>query len=511
MAGLIMLAIALAFFIDEPLRRHVEQEINSRLKGYTVRIGKLDLRPLSFSVGLYDVTILQDANPDPPIMHVPNIEASMQWRALLSGRVVSDVLIERPHAHINLKQIRDEAADDVPVQERGWQEALQAVSPLKVNEVQVIDAEFTYIDAGPFRPLHVRQLQFRAENIRNIHSEERVYPSDISLEGIIFDSGKISMNGHADFLAEPHMGIKAQFALENMELDYFKPIVSRHNIAVRDGTLSGAGEIEYAPTIKVVHLQSAAIQGVHLDYIHTAQTAPVEREAAQKVQEKAQEVSNAPGILLRADQLSIVRSDIGFVNKAARPNYRVFLAPIEVHLTNFSNQFTEGPAVAKVTGKFMGSGQTVVGATFLPETTGPNFALAASIENTQMRTLNNLLRAHGNFDVVNGFFSVYSEFRVKDRTVRGYVKPLVREMDVYDPSQDREKNLFQKIYEGLVGGVSKLLENMPREEVATKADISGPIENPQASTWQVLVSLIQNAFFQSILPGFESDLRRSGR
>jgi hypothetical protein len=76
-------------------------------------------------------------------------------------------------------------------------------------------------------------------------------------------------------------------------------------------------------------------------------------------------------------------------------------------------------------------------------------------------------------------------------------------MDVYDARQDQEKNLFQKIYEGLVGGVSQLLENVPRQEVATKADISGPLENPQASTWEVLLNLIQNAIFSAILPGFE--------
>jgi hypothetical protein len=159
----------------------------------------------------------------------------------------------------------------------------------------------------------------------------------------------------------------------------------------------------------------------------------------------------------------------------------------------------------------MGSGQTVVGATFRPETHGPDFALAASIENTRMQTMNQLLRAYGNFDVTRGFFSLYTEFRVKNGAVRGYVKPLFKEMDVYDARQDQEKNLFQKIYEGLVGGVSKLLENIPREEVATKADISGRLDNPQASTWQVLVKLIQNAFFQAILPGFDQEGGRSRR
>jgi uncharacterized protein DUF748 len=509
--GLIIAVIALGYFIDEPLRRYTEQKLNSNLKGYTVRLGKLDLHPLRFSVDLSDVTIMQDANPEPPIVHVPRLHASLHWRALLSARLVSDVLVERPHVHINLKQIRQEATDELPVQERGWQEAVQSVTLLKVNQLQVVDGDVTYIDENPSQPLRLSQLNLRAGNIRNVRSQAGEYPSDLHLQGVIFDAGKVWLDGHADFLAVPHVAMKAQLGIENMELNYVKPIASRHNVVLQRGTLSGTGGIEYTPSVRVVHLQQATLNGLQMDYVHTAQAAKAAQERVKQVRQAAQEVSNAPGILLRADRVSVVKSDVGFVNKVTNPDYRLYLGNLEVHLTNFSNQLAEGTMVAKVTGKFMGSGQTVVGATFRPETDGPDFALAASIENTQVRAMNKLLRAHGNFDVVQGFFSVYTELRVKNGAVRGYVKPLFKDLDVYDARQDREKGLFQKIYEGLIGGVSELLENIPRDEVATKADISGRLENPQASTWQVLVNLVQNAFFQSILPGFEGQGGRSER
>jgi hypothetical protein len=509
--GLIIAVIALGYFIDEPLRRYTEQKLNSNLKGYTVRLGKLDLHPLRFSVDLSDVAIMQDANPEPPIVHVPRLHASLHWRALLSARLVSDVLVERPHVHINLKQIRQEATDELPVQERGWQEAVQSVTLLKVNQLQVVDGDVTYIDENPSQPLRLSQLNLRAGNIRNVRSQAGEYPSDLHLQGVIFGAGKVWLDGHADFLAVPHVAMKAQLGIENMELNYVKPIASRHNVVLQRGTLSGTGGIEYTPSVRVVHLQQATLNGLQMDYVHTAQAAKAAQERVKQVRQAAQEVSNAPGILLRADRVSVVKSDVGFVNKVTNPDYRLYLGNLEVHLTNFSNQLAEGTMVAKVTGKFMGSGQTVVGATFRPETDGPDFALAASIENTQMRAMNELLRAYGNFDVVQGFFSVYTELRVKNGAVRGYVKPLFKDLDVYDARQDREKGLFQKIYEGLVGGVSGLLENIPRDEVATKADISGRLENPQASTWQVLVNLVQNAFFQSILPGFEGQGGRSKR
>jgi hypothetical protein len=39
--------------------------------------------------------------------------------------------------------------------------------------------------------------------------------------------------------------------------------------------------------------------------------------------------------------------------------------------------------------------------------------------------------------------------------------------------------------------------------VATKADVSGPVENPQASTWEMVVTLFKNAFLDAVLPGLE--------
>ena len=152
----------------------------------------------------------------------------------------------------------------------------------------------------------------------------------------------------------------------------------------------------------------------------------------------------------------------------------------------------------------------MVGASFRPETKGPDFALAASIENTQMPALNPLLR-YGKVDVVRRLLLGLHRDAGEEPRRAGLRQPLIRELDVYDARQDREKNLFQQLYEAVAGGVSTVLENMPRDEVATKADIGGPLDNPQASTWQVVVTLIQNAFFKAILPGFERELGRGDR
>jgi hypothetical protein len=133
------------------------------------------------------------------------------------------------------------------------------------------------------------------------------------------------------------------------------------------------------------------------------------------------------------------------------------------------------------------------------------------IDDTTLPSMNDLLRAYGKFDVVAGRFSFYSEMAVRDRRITGYVKPLFQDMVVYDRRQDRDKSAFRKLYEGVVGGLSRVLQNRPRDEVATRAEISGRLDDPKVSTVDALIGLLQNAFFKSILPGFEAHLRPPGR
>jgi len=67
------------------------------------------------------------------------------------------------------------------------------------------------------------------------------------------------------------------------------------------------------------------------------------------------------------------------------------------------------------------------------------------------------------------------------------------------------------MYERVVSGVAKLLKNRQREEVATKAEVLGRIDNPRVSTVDAVVKLVQNAFFKAILPGFDLEASRVGR
>jgi hypothetical protein len=281
------------------------------------------------------------------------------------------------------------------------------------------------------------------------------------------------------------------------------PLTAQRQIQVTQGVMSTNGHVEYSPRTQVVQLKNLNLRDVKLDFIHAVASAPKEKDTGRKVVRTADTVANHPKLLLRIDKGMIDNSEFGFVNKATNPEYRVFLTGTDIYLENWSNQLSEGTAIVRLRGMFMGTGATQVDGAFRPETKSPDFDLSLRVWKTQVKSMNNLLRAHGGMDVVSGVFSVFTEMKVKNGSIDGYLKPLFKDVEAYDPKQDSDKGLLKKIYEKLINAASTVLKNTPRGEVATKADLSGPVENPKASTWEMVVTLIQNAFFEAVLPGFE--------
>ncbi len=497
-----------SFFVDEPLRRTIERGMNESLKGYTVSLPRVRFQPIGLSITLYGLTIRQDAHPEPAVARIPRLHASVQWQELLTGHLVADFLFEKPELHLNLPQLEAEIRNTTPVKERGWQQAFEAIYPLKINLLRIRDATITYVDEDPEHPLRLSHFDLHANNIRNIHSRDRPYPSPVHVETRVFDTGQGRLDGYADFLAEPTPGVQARFDLEKIPLHLLKPLAARSHLRVSGGSLSASGETEYGPAIRALRLGDVTIRGIRLDFVHAERTAADEAAEAEAVSAAVRRAGREPDLDMRIGTFRLIDSDVGFVNDARDPPYRAFVSSADVTVENLSNGLRRGAATVRGGGRFMGSGPARIAATLRPENAGANFDLSLAIEGTDMTTMNDLLRSYGRFDVAAGSFSLYSELKVRNGTVEGYLKPLFRDMKVYEKEKDRDRPLLGKLHEKLVGMAAKLLRNRERKEVATRIDLTGSFEDPRTSTWQMIGRLIQNAFFRAILPGFDEAFGR---
>ena len=506
--SLLVLAVIIAASVaDEPLRQYVEDKANSVLPGFHVTIGALDLHPLTLSADLRDVVVRQDIHPDPPVLSIPRVSAEAQLATLFSGQVGADLRIETPAFAINKKHIdgllrrKDaEAPDD---QAEPWQDRLRAAMAFR-GTFYVNNGHLTYDEGkAASEPLRIDRIDVEVQNITNRFEEHQEYPSKIRMNAQFPDQSQIGLDGRVNLLAIPLPRVEADVKVDRLQLENLLPIAGRYNVQCRAGAVDINGRMKYSTESTDVAIKELRLQDAKIDYVHSAATKPKEVQHAKKIAEKAKQAHKDSTTRVKVEHGKVLNSEVGFVNKATDPDYRVFISDLDMEVENLSNRLEEGTGIVKITGKFLGSGPMEWNAAFRPEKPSPDFDLSVKIVRTKVESFNNILRAYGGVDTQHGMFAFFSELKVKDNQIRGYVKPLLKDVEMYDPEQDKDKPLAKKIYEAVIGGVLGVLENKPHKEAATITDLSGPVENPHANTWQIVGNLVQNAFFKAILPGFE--------
>src|SRR6202045_2320950 len=238
---LAMLILALfigSFFLDDMIRARTQAAMNQKLTGYHVVLAHAHLQLVGGILTLNGLKVIQQVHPHPAVANVSMMRFHIQVKELFSRRVVADVLLSHPKVHIDQTQLVAEKKDKVPLRQKGWQDALEAAYPFKINRFTIENGDVVYIQDAVNPPLHLAKLNFTTDNIRNIHAPNNVYPSKFHANVVIFGTGQATIDGHANFLEEPFPGARAQYTFEKVPLSAFDPEIRQINLAVSGGRLS---------------------------------------------------------------------------------------------------------------------------------------------------------------------------------------------------------------------------------------------------------------------------------
>jgi hypothetical protein len=506
--GALIVALFIAsFFLDDMIRARTQVAMNQNLKGYHVVLAHAHLQLVGGILTLNGLKVIQLTHPHPAVADVPMMRFHIQVRELFSRRVVADVLLSRPKVHIDQTQLVAEKRDPVPLRKKGWQDALEAAYPFKINRFTIDDGDVVYIQDAVNPPLHLAKLNFTTDNIRNIHAPNNVYPSKFHANLVIFSIGRATIDGHANFLEEPFPGARAQYTIENVPLSAFDSQIRQMNVAISGGRLSSNGLLEYSPKVTRVQVDNATIDGVALGYLHAPSTRQAEARRVKETGKQIEKQNNRPAVDISVGEFDITHSSFSYTNKTTNPNYRLFFSDADIALKNLSNHQQQGRANLTLRGKFMGSGDTNASGDFLASQHGPAFDLNLAIQNTDLTSMNDIMRAYERFDVATGKFTVFSEISIRKGDISGYVKPIFSGLEVYNYQKDKGTGILHQAKELMIGGASQLLKNRSTQQVATKVDLKGKLTGPDISTWQAIVQVLHNAFIEAILPGFDRAVR----
>ena len=510
LAALALFLVVGLFFMDAllagPMRRWAEQAMNAKLNGYAVHIGRVRPHLWRLAFDLDDLVLVQNTHPDPPVANFGALQFSLVVGELLRLKVAGDLTIVRPALHLNLTQIKEEANSHVGLKKRGWQSAVESVFPFKLDRVKVQDGSLLYLsDRTASKPIQLTSVFMVAKNVRNSAAAKSTYPSPVTMEGVLFDTGKVWFTGAADFLREPYAAAQGEVRLQQVPLDRLSPLAQNYQLKTTGGFLSMHGSVEYTPEAQVAHLSQVEFEDLRVDYITSTATEALEREHAKQAVKLAEQVRNAPKLLLEVDTMRLKNSQIGFENKRTTPSYRVFISRLSLELEHLSNHAGVQRSEFHAKGAFMGSGATVVQGRVRSAARPADFDVHLEVEDAKLPDLNDLLEAHAGVDVAEGLISVYTELTVKNGKVDGYIKPLIKDLKIYDRQKDAGKPLQQRVKMHLMQFLANVLKNHSSHAVATVAHISGSTGGPKTNEWEVIRKLIGNGIAHAILPGFLAD------
>lgn len=257
----------------------------------------------------------------------------------------------------------------------------------------------------------------------------------------------------------------------------------RIHISLIPGARAGAMELEQPQVHLVVAADPAASQtGLDADW----------SETAKRIEP------------LHLDRVVVKDAAIHFRGARTKPSVDlVVLKHLDLAAVNLKNtEHIDDRRVARVALRAtpMQSGRLQAKARFIPGADPPDFDLDAHVVDANIADANNLLRARLDLDVEKGRFSTDLALDAKDGRVRGYVQPVVEELDVVSTEEAKEQSPLQNFWQGLIDATAAVFENPRDEKVSARIPISGSIENPKAGVWPAIGSLVGNAFFEGLPP-----------
>lgn len=210
---------------------------------------------------------------------------------------------------------------------------------------------------------------------------------------------------------------------------------------------------------------------------------------------------------LKINHFEINNGQIHYIDRYRNPQVDVFLKNLYAKASNIKNVNDNKELLpAKLTARAnVYGGSFTLDVNFDGFNKQPTFDMNARLANLDMPQLNNFFRAYGNFDVKKGNLGLYTEFAAKQGAFKGYVKPLLKDLDVVQWNKE-EGNVGQILWETLIGGVAEIFQNQRKGQLATKVPIEGRFANPKVGIFDALMYVLKNAFVNALKPSIDNTI-----
>lgn len=209
------------------------------------------------------------------------------------------------------------------------------------------------------------------------------------------------------------------------------------------------------------------------------------------------------------DEVLIQDGTLTFHNFNSSPPVDLKATKLNASIHNLTNVVDkQGRRDASFDGKalLLGDARVESNATFDPLSNFEDFEFRLRATDIQLRRLNDFASAYGKFDFNAGHGDVVIEAKAVKGRLNGYIKPLLRDVEVFNWQQDvenRNKGFFRSVWEALVGASETVLKNQQKNQFATRVELSGSVHQSDISAFEAFLQILRNGFIQAFSARYE--------
>jgi len=207
---------------------------------------------------------------------------------------------------------------------------------------------------------------------------------------------------------------------------------------------------------------------------------------------------------IRVNRFTLRDGEMHFRNLTRKPAVDVHMKQIVMEARNLSNTADKNvvlPSTVKAHGIVMNKAPFKLQMKLNALKNPMDFDLNSEMKELSLPRLNNFFKAYADIDVENGTLSVATELASKDGKLKGYVKPIMKNLDVVELDEDTKKGPFALFWQSFTGTIADILQNNDKQ--GAKVPIEGTIIKPKTGTFAAVKSALGHAFGSPLSPGIE--------
>ncbi len=232
----------------------IKNYVNNVLSDIPEYSGHVESIDLAFYRGAYvihnlTITKVKTGNKH-PFLNFKKTDISIEWKSLLDGRILSEIIITDPKL---IYVSEDQHAEDIKAE--SWTKALTSLVPIDINRLEIVNGTAAFIDpqADPAINLNLQSIKLVANNLRNVIQQERILPSEVNASAVSFGNGELTINGKMNLVKEiPDIDISLSlvkaditslnnFTQHYAKIDFDSGVFELFGeIAIADGYLKGS-------------------------------------------------------------------------------------------------------------------------------------------------------------------------------------------------------------------------------------------------------------------------------